>query len=68
MVQHREGDKPREPEEHGQRIQGGDGVDVGEAGEEPGSEAEVDEDEDGPDRVEEHEVHLGGGVVDEAGH
>ena len=62
MVQDCQGNEASEPEEHGQSVKGSDGVDMGVAREEPWSETKVDEDEDGPDGVEDHEIDLVGGV------
>lgn len=57
-----EGDEAGEPEEHGEGLDGQDGELVGRAGEEPGREGEVDEGEEGPERGEDEEVVLRGGV------
>ena len=55
------GDEGGEPEEHGEGVEGEDGEDVGDGGEEFGGEADIEDDEAGPDAGEEHEVVLGGG-------
>ena len=61
VIEYRERDEGREPEQHGQRIEGEDGEDVGEGGEEARGEGEVDEDEERPDGGEDHEVYPGWG-------
>lgn len=62
VIQHRQRDKGREPEQHGQRIEGEDGEDVGEGGEEARGQGEVDEYKEGPDGGKEHEIYPGRGV------
>lgn len=60
--EHRQRHKPGEPKHARQRIQGQDGVLVGEAREVDGAEGEVDGYEEGPEGDEDEEVDLGGGV------
>ena len=59
MVQHRQRDEAGEPEQHGHGVEGEDGEDVGDRGEEAGGEGQVDEDEHRPGGDEDHEVDLG---------
>ena len=59
-----DGDEAREPEEHGDGIEGQHGELVGEAGEVAGHEGEVGRHEEGPDGGEDEEVDGGGGGVD----
>ena len=64
MVEDGEGDEGREPEDHGEGVEGEHGHGVGEGGEEARGQGEVDEDEEGPDGGEEHEAVGGGRVAD----
>lgn len=61
-IKHRQRDESREPEQHRQRVEGEHGEGDGERGEEFGGEAEVEDDEAGPDGDEDEEGVLRGGV------
>ena len=61
MVEDGEGDEAGEPEEHGQGVEGEHGDGVGKGGEEARRQGQVDEDEEGPDRGEDHEAVFRGG-------
>ena len=58
------GDEAREPEQHGDGVEGQHGELVGEAGEVAGHEGEVGGHEEGPDGGEDEEVDGGGGGED----
>ena len=63
MVEDSESDKSREPEQHGQGIETKEDDPVGDRREEFRGEAQVEDDEEGPDGDEDEEGILGGGVA-----
>ena len=64
LVEDGEGDEAGEPEEHGQGVEGEHGDGVGKGGEEARRQGQVDEDQEGPDRGEDHEAVFRGGQAE----
>ena len=63
VLEYRQGDPAREPEDHGHGIEGQDGEFVRCRGEEARGEGEVEQGQEGPDGDEDEEVDAGGGGI-----
>ena len=63
VLEYRQRDPAREPEDHGHGIEGQDGEFVRGGGEEARGEGEVEQGQEGPDGDEDEEVDAGGGGV-----